>query len=118
MRRGHATRRPHARIAGLPKVAAASVEPIRAKLVSRLPEGLTGRGDVRRSPVSQADCHPPNGNYKTISGRAHRGPRNGVVSTPAAATTGSSDTRESHALSAPGVAVIEVMTTKHREEET
>src|SRR2546422_10863373 len=70
MRRGRATRRPHARIAGLPKVTAAFVEPMRAKLVSRLPEGLTGRGDGRRSPVGQADRHPTNGNYKTISGGA------------------------------------------------
>ena len=50
-------------------MAAASVEPIRAKLVSRLPQGVTGRGDGRRSTVSHADRHPTNENYKTISGR-------------------------------------------------
>src|SRR5438552_3752589 len=85
MRRGRATRRPHARIAGLPKVTAAFVEPMRAKLVSRLPEGLTGRGDGRRSPVSHADRHPTNENYKTISGRVPARPlrRRGID--PAAA---------------------------------
>ena len=50
--------------------------------------GLTGRGDVRRSPVSQADRHPTNGNCKTISRRAPSTPPRGCAARTASSYPG------------------------------